>query len=37
MGNLIFLILHVICVLVFIPGLIVTIPLHLMYLKDGSA
>ena len=31
MGNLTFVILHVLCILLFIPGLIITIPLHLIY------
>jgi hypothetical protein len=36
MGNLLFVILHIICVLIFIPGLILTIPLHLIYSKQGN-
>ena len=33
MGHIIFIILHLICLLVFIPGLIFTIPLHILYSK----
>ena len=33
MGHLIFIILHLVMFLVFWPGLIITVPLHLIYSK----
>lgn len=31
MGHVIFAVLHVVCLAVFLPGLLLTIPLHLIY------
>jgi len=36
MGNLIFWILHLMMFLFFIPGLVITIPLHLIFSRQGS-
>lgn len=34
--HLIFILLHLICFFVFLPGLVVTIPLHMIFLKVGG-
>lgn len=31
MGHLLFLIIHIVCLVAFIPALIVTVPLHIIY------
>lgn len=34
--HLIFILLHLACFLFFLPGLVVTIPLHMIFLKVGG-